>query len=350
MPRINLTKEISEAIKDMRQSKDITASEIARDIQKSTGFISNIENCKSTTVDLRDIYTLIEHLTKDDVKTKEVMIQLLNNSTLLYSSDELKQRYALVSFDKQFRDIPIEDDFLDFVLSEIENIKLTPAQVIAEMNSNRFIDKNINDDFPPNKIIFSTNPDEMPFILFKLPEDYLDRILSREKKTSNYITLEGILYAINLQKGYPPTQSTEKAHETLKQLKIYTLPERRKIIETENIRGIVSDINAKFDINNTSLPKSLVNYFQSIKTLNEEFDMLKEKNIEYITSRLTTLHDNLSHSETISLTLAFLGLPLSDLKHLPQNKQREFFNEVKNLLQGYSEEKTDKTDKIVEFD
>ncbi len=357
MPRINLTQEICDTLKSMRQSSGKTIEQVAKYLEKSIGFVSNIENCKAATIDASDIYDIIDFLTKDknesnsraNTKAKDVITTLLNDSVIHYTSEELEDRNALIAFDKQFRDIPIEEDFVNFVRSELEQANLTPSQVIAEMNSNRFVEKKDDDTLPRNRLIFSSSDSNNDFILFKLAEDHLDKILSREIKASNYITLQGILYAINLHKGFSPEESAIIAHKSLKELKIHTLPERRKIMEDENVLGIVSDINARFN-NDTKLSKSMIDYFKAIKILNDIFYMLKEQNIEYITSRLTTLHDNLSHSETISLTLAFLGLPLSDLKHLSPDRQREFFNETKNLLQRYVEEKSDKDEQIIEFE
>jgi len=356
MPRINLNQEICETLKSMRQSSRKTIEQVAAHLKKSTGYVSNIENCKAATIDLRDIYELTDFLLKDESeakgiaknKTKDVITSLLNDSAIQYTSEELKERNALIAFDKQFRDISIEDNFINFVRSELEKADLTPSQVIAEMNSNRFIEKKDN-SIPRNKLIFSSSDSLDDFILFELPEDHLDKILSKEIKSSNYITLQGILYAINLHKGLPPEESAIEAHESLKELKIQTLPERREIMEEENILGIVSDINAKFE-DVTALSKSTMNYFKAVKSLNDIFYLLKDQNTEYITSRLTTLNDSLSCPETISLTLAFLGLSLSDLKYINQKTQREFFNEVKSLLQKYVDQKSDKAEQIIEFE
>lgn len=357
MPRINLNQEICETLKSMRQSSRKTIEQVAGYLEKSIGFVSNIENGKAATIDIRDIYEMIDYFTKDEngskgkanSKAKDVITTLLHDSAIHYTSEELENRNALIAFDKQFRDIPIEDEFINFVRSELEQADLTPSQVISEMNSNRFIEKRNDNKIPRNRFIFSSSDPNQDFILFKLPEDHLDKILSREIKTSNYITLLGILYAINLRKNFSPEESTSIAHTSLKGLKIHTLPERREIMENENILGIVSDINAKFS-NDTALSKPMMEYFKSVKNLNDIFYILKEQNIEYITTRLMTLHDSLSRSETISLTLAYLGLPLSDLKNLSQDKQQEFFIEVKSLLQKYVDIKPDKAETIIEFD
>ena len=217
------------------------------------------------------------------------------------------------------------------------------------MNSNQYIEKRNDENIPRNRLIFSSSDPNEDFILFKLPEDYLDKILTREIKTSNYITLQGILYAINLKKRLTPEESAVLAHKSLKELKIHTLSERREIMEEENILGIVSDINAKFE-DETELSESVMNYFKAVKSLNDIFYLLKDQNTEYITSRLTSLNDSLSCPETISLTLAFLGLPLSDLKYIHPEKQREFFNEVKSILQKYVDQKSDKAEQIIEFE
>lgn len=349
MPRISLNQEICEAIKKMRKSSGETASDVAKHLRKSTGFISSIENGKVETVDLKDIYFLIDHLAENDPEAKGVMIQLLNDSTINYTSKELEQRFSLIAFDLQYREISISEDYIDFVHSELNDNNLTSVQVMTELNSNKYVGVKDLSKFPKNKLIFSSNL-ESSFIRFELTEDFLDKILSRKKTTANYITHEGILYAINLLKGHTPELSSIKAHEALKQLKIYTLSERRKTMEDEDVRGIVLDITPQFDMTNTKLPEDIIKYLQAMKSVIDDLEFLKERNIDYTTGKLETLHEGLSLPETVSITLAFLGLPLSQLKHLSQGKQRELFEDVKNLLQKYIKEKPDKVAKIVEFD
>lgn len=352
MPRIKLTPEFGDTLKKMRQSKKLTLNDVADKIGKSTGYISNIENCKTDIVNLEDIYELLDYLTNSDDEIKAIMINHIDNIPLLYSSDEIEKLNTIHAFDRQYRDITIEDGYIQYIKKELEENNFSAQQVIEELNSNRFIEEKYLKDAPKNKLIFADSGDPSirhSYIVFDLPITLLDDILSKKQETLNYITLKGILYAINVLKGLPNEKSQENASNILYQNKIYTLSERRELIDAEKISIISSGIRDKtFNIENSKLPPDVITFYKLLDQYINIIEFINDKSPKYVNSKLEVMLKNLENPKTSSLSLGLMGLPLDKIGELPPSLQKDFFSEIKKLIDQFSNR--EKTVEIVEFE
>jgi vacuolar-type H+-ATPase subunit F/Vma7 len=357
-----VTPELSILLKELRKLTNVTSKEIADFLNKSTGFVSNLENCKTPTIDSKIVFDILNFLQKRSEDTDNTLNvssrieKFLNEDLKLsFSQSELekqeKEETFYIQFDKQYRIIRIDSKLIEYLKNEISELGVSAVDVIMELNSNQSI-PNEYKDIEPNVLVVSFPTDQVQEVIrFDLKEDFLDNILSRNIKRTNYITLQGIVYALNLLKGMSDTEAIEKAGQELYKHKIYTLDERNQIAKAEKTGEIIAGLKNADNVN-SNLPENEIRFYNVLRELVKAFDKLKDSNVDYMLAILTNLINNLRNRKTRNMMLALLTIPLKSVEDIPEEKQREIY---KGLVKYIEEEATqneikDEDLKIIRFD
>ena len=141
MPYIKITNELSTTIKELRNITKTTAMELAKAICRSNGYISNLENGKSSQIDLSELFKIFDFFKNKNDECDIVITQFLDKGILPYlSKAETREKEEFVRFDKQFRMIKIPKSFIDYFKSELQKNSLTSYEIMKEVNSNRYIE------------------------------------------------------------------------------------------------------------------------------------------------------------------------------------------------------------------
>lgn len=331
MPNANVTPELSSIIKEMRQLTGTNAKDLADHIKKSAGFLSNVENGKATSIDLDVLFKIFNYFHK---KNKDVDIQIdnfiENCMEVTYSLEEIEQRKNFTLFDKQFRNITIPPGYIDFIKQELQDKKISVDEVMEEINRNRDIDN--PDGYEKNMLILNyQNSGGSETIVFELPSNFLDDILNGQIKKTNYVNLQGLLYALFILEGLSPLAAVEASHKELYRHKIYTLSERNKIMKDLEIKKLIGDNQSK-----SELPESVIEYQKYVTRILKVLSITRDFDNDYLNSKLNAFSENLETAESRSLMLGLIGLPLFKLKDVPEDKQKEaqkeLFRHTKDLL------------------
>ena len=340
MSEITVSKELSSIIKRLRKLTSTTAKELAEKIDRSTGYISNIENGKVSKIELYDIINIFEFFNdransiqedKSGINIKEQCSNIINNFFLNESEEplddkELMERQEFILFDKQFRTIQITPEYIKYVSSELEENNITAIDVIRELNTNRHLPN--AEALPKNKLILNSASHSIMTlsIAFELDETFLSDILDNKRTTSNYINLQGIIYAIYILKGMSSKKASVESNLTLLDCKIYNLIELRQIMTREGVNMILPKPDS-------SLPKDYVELVTVIHDIVDVFLTFNEKNHEYTMKKLSDLLNNLKGgNEVASFTFGSFGLPFDLVSRIGQEERTDLLNDIVDLI------------------
>lgn len=340
MSEIAVTKELSSSIKKLRKITSTHAKELAGIINRSTGYISNLENGKTSKIDLYDIINIFEFFNEransmqDDTSSISIKEQCSNiiNNYLINETDaplddkEIQERTEYLIFDKQFRTIQITAEFKDYVITQLNDNKITAGDVIDEVNLNRDLPN--ADTLPKNKIVLNASAESIMnlMIAFDLDRNYLADILDGKIKSTNYITLQGIVYAILFLSGMSSKRASVESTAILYKCKIYNSMELKNIMFREKVGMIVPEVDS-------SLPKDYIDLMKIIKDIVDIFSDFNETDHEYTTKKLADFLTNLNSSnESASFTFGCFSLPFHLVNKINQEERIKLYSDIVDLI------------------
>lgn len=355
MSTTKVTPELGKTIKELRKLTDTTSKDIADLIGKSTGYISNIENCKTPFIDCQDVFKIFKFLEEKDSSISSRISQFLDNLKIDFSEDEIEERQNekrfYIMFDEQYRVVHIENLLVEYLKAQIANSDITATDIMRELNSNRYL-SNEDKDIKPNLLHVKHLEEKIAqtAIRFELPEVLLDDILNKKVRRSNYITLFGIVYALQILKGKEEEEAKADASDILYRKRIYTLDQRNAIIKEEEIKNITSDIK-RIDKDTSKLPQNEIAYYNTLRQFVDVLGIIKDNNVDYVVSALYRLVKNLKNHKTASMCLALIGTNLKALEDIPPKEQIAIYKEMRQLMDNRVKEALKNEDiEIIPFD
>ena len=333
MPNIALTDNLRETIRSLRKKQKIRGDELSKELGKGASYISPIESGKIKEIDfnlLNNIFHKVTNLSGSEYN--EFIKDLLDNNISHMTNEELQHEKWIIQFNHEIRKFPITDSLIKFIRSSLEELHYTPEEFVEYINQN--IDApNINVS-ESNKLYIDVTDigngslQATSYIRFNLPSDFIQKILSKETKTINYINMEGILFYIYLANGLPAKEAHEKATRLLYDNQFYTIEERNKLIQNAYLQKKSQNEDFTiYDLQPTDLDKQYTKLRQQI---NSGFSAMRDKNITYACEKLELLIQNMHYD--LGLVFALFSSPLYKLN--PKDKMA-FWNDYKDLLFKY---------------
>lgn len=324
MPRIELTEELSNALKKARNEKGINAAELAENIDKSVAFISKLENNNAKYVDVDILVKIFRYLLGHDQENFEKYINnLLEKATMTFTHDEIKKQQWIMVFDLEYRNIPIPDSLVEFIKNKLTELNLTPEQIIYELNRNEELtDINIINK-KRNSLIFEKNQD-VSYIIFDLDINLLTNILNGNIKEINYITMEGIIRALYKLEGLKIKDIANKAVLTLTEHKFYSLSEKRRVVRMKKRDSELETVLTEHDKVNINIVNSILNHIK----------MLSDWKISYTNEKLKNLDESFKIDPPFILSI--VGCEFSKLQNLKTEDKRRFIFDLIALIDKYS--------------
>jgi len=325
MPKVKLTEELSNALKNTRNDKNIKAADLAKEIGKSLAFISKLENNVAEQVDLPVLVAIFKFLIGEEFM--DFINPLLEKATIELTPEEIKKQEWVNIFDLEYRKIPIPTSLVEFINTELERLSLTPDQVILEMNKNEELtDKDMLGQ-NKNSLIFSKGKetsDSYSYIIFELEDSFLTKILSTEKTTINYITMEGILRTIYKIEGLSVDDAHNRTVAALNKNKFYSLSEKKKLLRLNKRKEDMDDVLTDFDKANR----------QTVNSILKNIMMLSEWDIDYTNKKLKNLDDSFSIDPPF--IMAVIGSNFFKLKDVKKETKKLFLSELDKLIDKFS--------------
>lgn len=345
MPKVKLTEELASIIKITRQQYDKKASDLANVLGKSLAYVSKLENANLKSIDFETLVEIFEYLIGDETKFEEFMNREFNKLTIELTPEEIEKEDWMKIFDLELREIPIPVKLLDFINDKLTTNNLTPKDVIILMNKNIDLDEKQKQKFELyNKIYIQHHKDgsRSISIKFKLNEDFLDKILNKERTTINHITMEGIIYNLLLLENYSSNQAKNLLDKILVENNFLSLQRKYQLISDEKKDVLISDEYSKYL---TEFDKNNMKHLESIL---EVIKLLSDWNVEYVNQRLQAMVDTLGCDASFAITL--FGLEYSKLDHLENEDKKLFLKDLNSLIEKYSNITYEPTEKFEKFD
>lgn len=343
MPKIELTPELSEKLKMERLNSKITAVELAKKLEISTGRLSNIENCKVKEVELGLFNKIINELIPKS-KRKDYIDTLLNDTVVRFSKKDIERQDWFTIFDLQMRRVEITPELIDWLKITCEDLSISPQAIMTIVNENNIKDMTHEEltEFKkaePNQLYIKHHDDNSVarYIRFELPIDLLDKIINKDILDIGYIFMAGIVNAFT---QIPGKYFDTDPYSILYNHKFYTIQEKRKLI-TQQI-----DLKT-FDTTIPTLSKTENIYIKHKNDLLKHLDRFNDFDALKANKRLEALNNNFNSDP--GFTLTFCTLPLDKLKDLDKSTKLNFLKEIKDRIDSLAENAKTK-EKIEEYD
>lgn len=334
MPNVTLTENLRATIKTLRKEQKIRGDKLAKDVGKSASYISQIENGKIKEIDfnlLDEILKKISLLPPD--KYDDFVKDLIDDKLVHLSSKELKHEKWLQIFNYSKRMFPINEELKASIQSKLNDLNYTPRQFVEIINQNRGLDDS-KKNTKPNVLNVEVSDHGGgsygvdSFIVFNLPSDFIENILSGKIQTITYINMQGILYNLYCCLGHSHQDALELSKKDLYNNQFYTLKERNELIRKSYKDKKEENKKITFyDAQPTDYDKQ---YVQLRNKIDARFDFLRDKDIIYTCKHLSMLLDNMDND--FGLTVAIMSSPLYKI---PKDQKQNFWNEYVNLINNY---------------
>lgn len=336
MPKFTVTPNMGAALRNLRQSRNFKAIDVAKSIGKTGAYISKLEKGVLNTIDKEDFLNIIKALSSNQNEFDSAIDLLLKDATLEYSEDEAKEEEWKMNIDLFFRRIPVPKEYISIVKDKMKALNINIPELVKYINTNSELydsdelDNDMLNSAPKNQWIFNNGHS---FIVMEVTEKNIQEILDEEVSSSNYSLLQCILLSLFKLENLPIGEAYKETSKILLQLKIQTLNEKMKIMEAYQHKKITDSMlkqkdNPELSESDRQLINSLYQFTNEIRQFGQTFD------IEYTNNRMSTMLKNMTNDPI--LFMGYMGIDLSKLKKCDIEIKRDFVNAVRNLVDEYS--------------
>lgn len=341
MAEVNVTPVLRDTIKNYRKELKIRGDELSRNLKKNTSFISQLETGKIETISTNLLYKIFDELFSNDENKNKKINDILKQMKLTLSDKELERQKWLTVMDLQYRLLPIEESIIEYIESSLKELNINASELTSIINKNDDLKSSFTqeqiDDMEDNKVypIFKDN-DESSYIIgmnikFNLTETFIDDIIAKKIKRSNFITIHGIIYNILMLKGLNEKDAIQQSEKFLFDNKFYTLMHKQHLTkDSDELADYDRDFNNK------------------LKQLNAMLETLNDNQPNLLNGILKVLNKNIYDNP--ALILSVLKRDLTVLQNIPKSEQKLFMKDFDKLIQEYTTHTEDlDKDKIETF-
>ena len=332
MPKYEVTEQLSSAIRTVRLQNNIKATDVAREIGKTSAFISKLENGSLKTIKSEDLHNIVIFLSKDDDRLDDIFISLLSSANLNYTKKESEQEEWILNLDYFYRKFNIPVAYVNYVNEYMDshNISVPTLTKYINKNSDLYDNPSLSDT-----LIHSSEKNHWYFnngnsyIVMDVKDEDIDKILNKTKKVANYSLLLCIVFSLYKLTGIERTDASKKAKETLRSFNIYTIYEKnQKMSDYSRLNNMHSILDQR---ENEMLPIEDRKLYQKLFELVNFFAHFAEVyDNDYLIKKLSVFLSN-AKADPVLLT-AFMGIDLSKLKSVDYSIKKDFINQTNSLI------------------
>jgi transcriptional regulator with XRE-family HTH domain len=327
LPVVHIDDTLRNTIKDERKKRGIRGDVLAKDINKSASYISQIENGTISTMDISILYAIFKRII--DLPEKDLSDYLIKtfNKNIKFTKDDIHKKEWLLNLEYQFRLFPITPEIINFLETKLKELDITPKDLVLKINKNEDLDDDLLDKLKDNVVWVKMNENGQiqTAIKFALNEDYIDNILEKKIRTINKINMDGILYNIYKLEGMNPFDANIKADKNLLDFKFYTLEERNiRIKEAKTENKDLSTMILKEDTECNNYINKIIKHFIALRDINPVYGI----------DVFSVFYKSLSLNKKLMYSL--LKLDFSKLKDISDERKKNFIDDIEQLLSKYS--------------
>lgn len=332
---MNVTKELSEKIKELRLINKVKAIDVAEHIEKSPAYVSKLENGDIKTINYDELLKILTFISK----SPEDLENFIDKLSLKLTPDERKEMIWLLNFDTVERSLPIPGNLIDYLNDKLSALGVDIPELVDYVNRNEsitdIIEKhNIDTSKYKSNYWYPYDCDDKlaeSFIIMRLIPNEIAALLEKKIDTTNYVTIESLLFnLLRLEYGKENPISKEKNNELrnettkiLNSFKFYNSIEKNKLLKASTTKQELEALLSDFDIEN----RKLVNEFL------EYISFLSDWNVKYTNEKMSLLNKNLDWDASYILTLA--SLPYFEIGGISKSLKSNLLNDIKELIEEY---------------
>jgi len=334
---VKVTKELGEKIKELRLINKVKAIEVAEHIEKSSAYVSKLENGDIKTIDYDEFLKIFNFISK----SPEDLEKFIDRFSLELTPAQQDERTWLLNFDTVERRIPVPDGLVDHLNKKMCDLGINASYLVEYVNKNEdiqdVIDKyNIDINKYRTNYWYDYDIDRdtkivKSFIVMKLKLSNIIDILDKKSRKSNYVTIKSLLYnLLRLEYGSENPITDEKnveiKNETtniLNTYKFYDSREKNRLLNataTQQERDALLD---EFDIENRRLINELLKYLS----------FLSNWDVDYTNKKVIQLNKNFKWDPGYILALA--SLPYFELETISKSLKSNLLEDIKKLIEEY---------------
>lgn len=344
MPKVNITKELAEKIKELRVNNKVKAIDLADHIKKSPAYITKLENGDIKTLDYEELLIVFNFISKDEEDFGKII------DKLSLEPDLIEQTW-FVNFDTVTRKIPVSNDLVDYINKKISDLELNISFVVNYVNQNEDL-SDFNDKYNIDISKFKSNywhtyenleGKISSFIRMELNLNEIIGILDKKIDTSNYVTIQSILYNLfRLEYGLNAPLNDEDNERIKKEVikilnsyKFYSSIEKNRVLENAVTKQEFDSLLNEFDLTNMKLINEFLNYIR----------FLSEFNIKYTNEKMVLVNKN--YNWDASYLLSISSLPFYELDNISNSLKKNLLEDIKNIIETYKNKP--EPEKTIEF-
>ena len=291
MPKVKVTPELSDTLRNLRAQNKIKSRELAKHIGKSPAYITKLEKNGIKAIDLSVLYDILSFIAPD-LSYTALAEQIFDTLKIKYSAEEISDQVWYMNYEEVKCLIPIPQSLIEEINEEINELKISRKYLLERINANEALSETEKSDpkFPLNEWIRTETKDNGDYkssIKIRISERDLNDILDSKKEVCPYYIVRAIVFYLLKIKRYGDTiqldgdQYQSLLYATTKLLnhhKYYSISEKHRIFTSAAQNDTeVSNLLNSFDNKNHALINDIFSGFKyasdkNIKTANEQLE------------------------------------------------------------------------------
>lgn len=329
MPKIIVDTKLAETLKSMRIDRKLPAKELAAKWGKSASYLSKLENGTIKSIELDDLVHCLKLIVGTE-SSDEFIAELTKTVTFKYTKDEIDQLLWMGNFDEVYRRIPVPEGFIAAATELLQTHDISPAQLVDQINTNEFMPQQLRDDpkVPTNVWVGGVDG---TYVKMQLTYSDIERLLSREKKKSNYITLFAIVIYLFRLIDYAQIETytvnsdeyntlAKKARAYLESFRIYTLTRKANLVEQANSEQEIGEKLSLYDRENLRI----------IEDVHDALAFYSDFDVATANQQIKQFTENLHWDSPFIMQIA--GLPFDKLGQCSFRIKKSIIMQIKQII------------------
>lgn len=341
MAKYDVTNELAEIIKSTRIQNHISAKSVAEHIGKSQSYMSKLEKGDIKSINESELTAIFKYIFNSDEDFQNflntTLSQILKTLDLRFTDEEINEQLWFCNYDTVLRLIPIPEVLIDDLNSRIGNLDLSIKELCSRINANEGIHPKVTntDKYPFNEwqALVVNHQVEFSFIKMKVDQSNIEGILNKSCNSSNYVTMQAIVYYLLKIENYGDKVDISSAEndnlmvktiDYLNYNRFYSLSEKRRIRKQAKSKTELDNLLSSFDKDNIVLINDIISAFK----------IYSELNIAETNEFLRGFVSNLKWDNAFMMNL--ISMDFFKMTNLSFSLKKSMLSEIREIVEKYN--------------
>lgn len=316
---VPFTSELGMALKNFRIENKVYAKNITEKFDKASSYVSKLENGDIKKIESDFLIQLCNFIASSENGLSDFLNKLSQN----FNKFTNETKFIVMNIDDLLLEHAVPTNLISEINEYLSSHNLTVKQLAEMVNSNEDI---INkDDFEnlPENIWYDKNYDiDNASIKLAIPSIYIEDLLNQKIETIHRVIIEAILYSL-----YRLGKEENPLRLVFNKLELYHLVPTRRVIKItpDEIDNIYSELE----------PDTA----HALNKVSKDLKIITALTKNYGAKRIKQIANNMDTD--LGFCFAYMSFDIVELEKKDKEKKKEFLNELKALVDKYSQEDTE---------